>query len=253
MKKGLKIFLIIIALFIAAMIIVPYFFKDDILEMAKSEANKNLNAKVDFGEIELSMFRDFPNLSVKINDITVSGVNEFKNKTLVKIGSVGASVNLGSLFGSAIKTDEIFLENTYFNAIINKKGIANWDIVKNTDSKEITKEEKKSSSMPEVIFKNIRLENINVKFTDHKEETYFSSNGININVSGNFSEENTNINFVMGTPDTNVEYGGIKYLNKAILSFEAQIAANLKNKYSSSKRINSSLIRWTFLLTVALT
>jgi len=237
MKKALKIFSIVLVVLLAAMIIIPSFFKDDILEIAKKEANKSLNAKVEFGDVELSMFRDFPSLSVKINNIVVSGIGEFKNDTLANIGSIGASVNLSSIIGGKqIITNEIFLENSYFNAIVNKKGKANWDVAKEDTSAKEVKKEKSTSDIPELVFETIRLNNINVSFTDHKEETYFSSKKIDVTISGNFSAENTNILLAMKTPDTNVEYGGIQYLNKTKISFDANIAANLKEQIFTFKK-----------------
>ncbi|PLW93361.1 MAG: hypothetical protein C0591_14755, partial [Marinilabiliales bacterium] len=55
--------LIIIALLVISMFIVPQFYKDKIGEIAKTEINKQLNAEVDFGEIDLSLFINFPNFS----------------------------------------------------------------------------------------------------------------------------------------------------------------------------------------------
>lgn len=232
MKKVLTIFSIIIAVTLTAMIIIPYFFKYDILEAAKSEANKSLNARVDFGDIELSLFSDFPNLSIEINDILVSGADEFINDTLAKIGSLGASINLSSLFGGgAIQTNDIYIKDTYFNAIINKNGNTNWDIIKDTQYEdEENADNDTQPSTPEILFKNIRFKNINISFKDLVEETSFSTKSLNININGNFSEENSNINLNLYTPRTNVEFGGIKYLNNTEIHFDAQVLANLKDK-----------------------
>ena len=232
MKKVLTIFSIIIAVALTAMIIIPYFFKYDIIEAAKSEANKSLNARVDFGDIELSLFRDFPNLSIEINDILVSGADEFVNDTLAKIGSLGASINLGSLFrGGAIETNNIYIEDTYFNAIINKNGNTNWDIIKDTQYEdEENADNDTQPSTPEILFKNITFNKINISFKDEVKETLFSTKYLNLNINGSFSEEDSKINLNLYTPITNVEYRGIKYLNNAIINFEAQLLVNIRDK-----------------------
>jgi hypothetical protein len=213
------------------MIIVPLFFKDNILEKAQEEANKNLNAKIEIGDVSLSMFSEFPNLSIEITDIILSGKDEFKNDTLAMIASLGAGINLSSLIsGDAIKTTDIYINNAYFNTIINTKGNTNWDIVSTTSETVNIENEESIASSLNVIFGNIHFNNINIDFTDKKENTYFSSKGINIGISGNFSEENTNINFSMSSDNTNLSYGGIEYLEKGYISFEAKLAANLKEQ-----------------------
>ena len=67
MKKFLKWTGISLLLLIVLLIALPFMFKGKLIQLAKDEANKNLNAKVDFGEFDLSIFSsfpDFPSLSV---------------------------------------------------------------------------------------------------------------------------------------------------------------------------------------------
>ncbi|MGB5989372.1 MAG: AsmA-like C-terminal region-containing protein [Marinifilaceae bacterium] len=238
MKKFFKIFAIVIVVILAAMVVVPYLFKDKILEFALVEANKTLNAKVEIGDISLSMFKEFPDLSVNIEEIIVSGTGDFKNDTLAYIGSIGAGVNLKSIIGGdVIETKDIYLRNANFNAVINKNGKTNWDIVKTgKDKEEVVEEKKEVSASPEVLFESIHLENIYVGFFDKKQDMHFTSENINIKVNGNFSEKNTNINFTMSTPNTNLLFGGIKYLDKAKIGIDAQLAANLDQQVFKFKK-----------------
>ncbi|MBK7474602.1 MAG: hypothetical protein IPI11_00730 [Haliscomenobacter sp.] len=40
--------------------------------------NETLNAKVAFGTVSLSVFRDFPNVSMRLNDLSVNGIGVFE-------------------------------------------------------------------------------------------------------------------------------------------------------------------------------
>ena len=53
------------------MIIVPYIFKDKIVAVVKNEINKNINANVDFNRVGLSLFRNFPDISVRLTELSV--------------------------------------------------------------------------------------------------------------------------------------------------------------------------------------
>ena len=66
MKKFIKrlawAILILLLLFIAAAIIVPIVFKPQLMQIAKTEINKSVNAKVEFNDFQVSLIKGFPNL-----------------------------------------------------------------------------------------------------------------------------------------------------------------------------------------------
>ncbi len=70
-------FLVLLILIIVA----PFIFKDKIVALVKEEANKNLNAKVDFGEFDLTLFSSFPDFRFVINKVNIIGVDSFANDT----------------------------------------------------------------------------------------------------------------------------------------------------------------------------
>jgi len=70
LRKFLKILLVVIVVLVVAAFAIPYFFKDKIMAIVKTELNKQLNAKVDFKDVDLSLFRHFPRLAVGLERIT---------------------------------------------------------------------------------------------------------------------------------------------------------------------------------------
>jgi len=95
--KKLKIAGIILVVITAMAFSIPFVFKERILRLAKQEFNKNLDAKIDFRDLGLSLFRHFPDISVKLDDISIVGINGFSNDTLLSAASLDASVNLWSM------------------------------------------------------------------------------------------------------------------------------------------------------------
>ncbi len=55
----------LLILIVAAAILVPILFKDDLLRMGKDYANESINATLDFDEasVQLSLLRSFPDVS----------------------------------------------------------------------------------------------------------------------------------------------------------------------------------------------
>ena len=72
-KKIVKITGISLISLIALAFVIPILFKKQITNLVKNQINKSLNAKVDFKEVSLSLFRHFPKISISINDLSVVG------------------------------------------------------------------------------------------------------------------------------------------------------------------------------------
>ena len=96
-----------------------------------------LNAQFDFKNLNISLFRNFPQASVTLEDFWLKGTGEFANDTLVQAGEVTAAVNLFSLFGdSGYDISKIFIEDTKLHAIVLPDGRANWNIMEPDNSVE---------------------------------------------------------------------------------------------------------------------
>src|SRR4051794_28464325 len=94
MKKVLKITGICLLVLFALAFTLPIVFKGKIVQLVKAQINKNLEAKVDFKDVSLSLFRHFPKLSIGLEDVSVTGVNEFEKDTLLSASTVDVSVNV---------------------------------------------------------------------------------------------------------------------------------------------------------------
>ncbi|MDR2956018.1 MAG: hypothetical protein LBV43_13155, partial [Prevotella sp.] len=82
MKKGLLIVGIVIVVILAAMVAIPFLFKDKIKAIVLDVANEQLNAEVNIGDFGLNLFSNFPNATLSLNDATVIGINDFATDTL---------------------------------------------------------------------------------------------------------------------------------------------------------------------------
>ena len=83
LKPILKITGIILLLIFASALAAPIFFKGRILSLVKSEINKNIVADVTFSDLDISLFRNFPDLSAGIEGLIITGRDEFKKDTLL--------------------------------------------------------------------------------------------------------------------------------------------------------------------------
>ena len=131
MKKFLKYTGIVFLSLIILAFSVPFLFKGRIVKLVKAEVNKNLEAKVEFKNVSLSLFRHFPQLSIGLEDISVAGIREFETDTLLSAERIDASVDLWSVIsGSEMKIYGVYLQSPRIHALVNENGKANWEITK---------------------------------------------------------------------------------------------------------------------------
>ena len=129
MRKILKISAITLAVLLALAFTLPIIFKGKIVAIAREQVNKNINATVEFTDVNLSLFRQFPRLAVGLENLRITGRDTYSNDTLITARQIDIAVNLFSLFGgSAINIYKISVDQPRIHALINKEGKANWDI-----------------------------------------------------------------------------------------------------------------------------
>src|SRR5688572_22958104 len=131
MKKLLKIGLIIILALFVILLTIPFIFKGKIIEIVKTEINKNVNAKVDFADVDISLIRKFPKVSAAIEKLRVVGTGSFSRDTLLSADDIDVALNLMSFIrGDKMKIYSIDIHKPRVQAIVAKDGTVNWDIMK---------------------------------------------------------------------------------------------------------------------------
>ena len=133
----------LIVLLLALLVVLPLLFRDRIAQRVKVEVNRTLDARVDWRDVGLTFFRDFPNLTLRLDDLTVVGIGRFEGDTLAAIRHLGVVLDLASVVGSVlggggkpIVVRSIELDQPRLSLIKLEDGTANWDITKKTPEAE---------------------------------------------------------------------------------------------------------------------
>lgn len=232
MKKGFKITAIVLGVIIILMFLLPFAFQGKIADIVKSEGNKMLNAQFDFKKLNISLFRNFPQASVTLEDFWLKGTGEFANDTLVQAGEVTATVNVLSLFGdSGYDISKIFIEDTQLHAIVLPDGRANWDIMK-TDSTAVaeTPDATESESSPfKVKLQRFVIKNMNVVYDDQQGKMYADIRNFNAICAGDLSSDHTTLKLEAETEALTYKMNGIPFLANANISAKMDVDADLAN------------------------
>ncbi len=231
-KKFLKYTGITLLVLLIAAILVPFVFKGKIVAIVKKEINRNINAKVDFKDVDISLLRHFPKLSVGLENLQVVGINEFSEDTLLSVKQFDISLNLMSAIKDTdMKIYGISLDEPRIHAIVNKDGKANWDIVKPDSSAKTTAESKPFKMELE----RYSISNGYVSYVDKQGDMSSTITHLTHEGSGNFTSELFTLKTKTTADEVSFVYGGIPYFNKVKTSIDADIQVDAKNsKYSFS-------------------
>lgn len=235
MKKILKIVGIVFIFLIALIIALPIIFKDTIIEKVKEEANNNLNAVVNFGEFDLGLISTFPNFEFSINDVTVDGIDQFEGIQLANIKNLTLKVDLMSVInGDEIKIKTILIDHPTINAVVLADSTANWDIAKATgEEEEVVEEEASESSSFKLGLKDVRIVNANISYIDATMDLITSIKNLNFTLSGDMTEDVTELVTKTTIEALNLEMENIGYFKNTKIDVDAKIKADLANsKYT---------------------
>lgn len=232
MKKGLKIIAIVVGVIIILMFLIPFAFQGKIADIVKSEGNKMLNAQFDFKKLNISLFRNFPQASVTLEDFWLKGAGEFANDTLVQAGEVTAAVNLFSLFGdSGYDISKIFIEDTRLHAIVLPDGQVNWDIMKPDSAATLeTPESAEEVASPfKVKLQRFVIKNMNLIYDDQQGKMYADIRNFNVLCAGDLGSERTTLKLEAETESLTYKMNGIPFLANANISAKMDVDADLVN------------------------
>ncbi len=171
LKRIFKFLLGLLLALILILVAIPYFFKDDLVEIIKDEANLYLTGELEFSDIDLSLLSSFPDLQIEIKDVSISGSPPFKTSTLAKAKKILLNFDLISALKSseAHSINEFTVQNGVFNIQIDGEN-SNYNILKSSsDSGDSNNLELK---IKKYAFEDCQLTYSDNQFTDFRMDSF---------------------------------------------------------------------------------
>jgi len=220
----------VIIVLLVALATLPLLFSDRIATRVKTEVNSALAARVDWRDAGLSLFGDFPNLTLRLDDLSIAGTRLFAGDTLARIHRLGVVLDLGSVLrnyrgGDAIVVRSIALERPVIALKVLDDGSANWDITKKTASTT------QQASRPfKVSLRKLDITNATISLDDRKSRLFASLVGYRQSLSGDFATDLFTLATRAHGDSVTVRFAGIPYLNHVAFDLTADVNADMRNK-----------------------
>ncbi len=234
---GIGIFLF---LSISALAAIPFLFKDKIQALVLKSINENVDATVAFENVDLSLFKSFPNANVTIDKISIINKAPFQGDTLFYSGELNLKMSIKELFkgeNEPMNIQGFSTTNTVVNVIFNKDGLGNFDIaLKNQEENSSNKESKPFSlNIQEYAVNNMRF-----TFIDESSKMKMILDSLNHKGTGNFASQKLDLDTHTNTK-LSIEMDKMNYMKNVAITLDAILGIDLDNsKYTFKK--NKALI-----------
>ncbi|WP_374398676.1 AsmA-like C-terminal region-containing protein [Flavobacterium sp.] len=225
--KGLGIFLLVTIIALAA---APFLFKDKIKEMIAKTLNENVNANIAFEDVDLSLFKSFPQAHVTIDKLSIINKAPFAGDTLLYAGETNVTMSVKELFkgeGETMSLESFSAVDGIVNIIFNKEGLGNFDIA----LKE-AEEKKPSDSKPFALdIQNYEVENLKFTYIDEGSNMKMVLDSIYHEGKGNFAAQKLDLE-TKTTAKLSFEMEKMNYMNNVGITLDAILGIDLeKNRY----------------------
>jgi len=230
--------IVIVALFLL-LLFSPFLFKGKLMEIAKIELDKNLNARVDFRDLDLSFIRSFPDAHIALIGLDVVGVGDFEGEPIVTFDKLSVTVDIMSVVKMKnLQIESILLDKAKVNAHILPDKRANWDIVKSkastfTDPEKpeiVVEPAQDTASAFSVSLKRFEIRDSAITYTDESSKMKASVGSLHYLLRGDMALEKVDLKMNLTAKALDLWIKGIRMLNQAEIGFTSEIDADLKNK-----------------------
>jgi uncharacterized protein involved in outer membrane biogenesis len=234
MKKALKWTLIIIGgllvLIIAAAFIIPIVFKDDIKAAIDKQLAASVNADVvfDVDKFDLSLFKNFPNVTAQMRDLGVVNREPFAGQVLFATEEFQVEVNLKDiLFGDQLRVKGISLINPIINVTVLEDGRANYDIAIPSADTTTTSEEGGDFSFG---IDHWEIVNADIKYIDKSMPFALELRHLTHSGSGDFNQSEFDLSTHTVADTVIMAYDGAEYLSNKRAEIDATV--NISEAYT---------------------
>ncbi len=236
MKRFLKIIGVIVLLFLAALIAIPFVLESKIEAIVQNYADKNLNANLSFDSVSLSLISSFPKAEVNIENLKITTLKPFDGETLVTAKRIAFELPMTDVFKSnntQLVINDVIADELLLVLKTNTTGAVNYDIVKPSHSDTNTESSETSeASTFSFDVKNYQVNNSALTYIDESSKTTVYITEFKHSGKGVFSAETSEIDTYT---KANISFSkdDIAYLTNNSIELAAVIDLDLeKNTYT---------------------
>ncbi|MCQ2606570.1 MAG: hypothetical protein MJ204_08550 [Bacteroidales bacterium] len=204
----------VVFVFLIASVTIPYMYKDEIVVFATEKLGKQVKADISVSDVTLTLFGDFPNISIQLNNVAILSTKTFNEKefanyahdTAVYAQRILLSFNaLDFLFKNYV-IKQIIVHDSFINFFLDSNGKHNCEISMESDT---------TGSDMFLELSKIRFRNAQLLYHDRKSNIEANEWFDKIHFSGKFQGDDFNVDIFSTFTNKKFLYQGTDYFAKS--------------------------------------
>jgi hypothetical protein len=228
MRAWIKIVLGLGLGLLIALLVFPFLYRDKFTQYIKKEINNRIHGKLEFSSADISLIKNFPNISLSLHEVDITGQNPFNNTVLFKSKTVTLGFDLKRLIVSRFKEYQLTkldLEEPEANLITSKTGIFNLTDLLNQKPSSPT-----SNTGLDLYLDKIKISKGRLQYIDSSSQFYLGISGLTHLSQGNYKGNSLSLNHTTSFDSLNYITGGSALLKNVSGSWSGPLNINLDLK-----------------------
>lgn len=189
-----------------------YYNINKVKQFALKQLNQQLNATITANDIEVSLLKTFPKVSLLLKNINIQ---DFSGDTLLNAQNAFLGFDVMQVIKGNYDIGSIKIENGNIKAFVLKNGTANFNIVKSSKSDTISNFQLKLNL--------VEFNNVDFKFTNHQLKQLYHLNFKNLKLSGNFSDKKVAIKTNIQSNINEIRFGKQKLFSNTLFNVNTKL------------------------------
>ena len=219
---GTLVLLGLVALLVA---LAPTLFGDRIRSAVDAELAHYIDAEVSYGDVDLSLLREFPKLTVVVEDVQVDGQGVFDSTRLVRLEELAVSLDFWSAIGyGPVQVHSVEFVKPDLHVLTLADGTTNTNILRNLE--EASEAASEPSESVEVGLSQYSITGGNLLYEDRAADLLLRAESIDHSGSGDFTATQFDLSTLTEIGALSLTTNGVTYLRQASARYEADLAVD---------------------------
>lgn len=245
MRRTIIVILSLVGSIALALTIVPKVYHEELEKMALEKINGQVKAKVSFAHLHASVWNNFPDLTIIIEDISVAPANRTAADTLLTASEISLSIDTWDfLVDGHIGLKSISVKDPLVNAHVFRNGSNNFSLLV-ADSSE---KEAPTDSTFSMHLQKVEVVNGYVSWLDETTDTRMLASNVSFKGKGEFSDKVYDLITELQANEVLLQYHGDQYFSDKDIALNLLLTVDRVRNQFRIKESRASVNAFTFNL-----
>ncbi len=231
LRKPLIVIAAAVGVLVILLALLPYLFRGQIAERVRTEIAASVNADVQWSGVSIGVFRNFPNVTLGLNDLSVVNGKPFAGDTLLAVRQFRVVLGLGSVLGyltsgRAIVVRDVIVQQPVANLRVLQDGTANWNIMR---PRPAAAKSGKSKALA-VSLRHLAVNDAAITVDSRPSDLTAAVSALDVTLNGDFTQDRFTLGTQVKAGDATVHFAGIPYLDHVAVALNTDVGADMRAK-----------------------